>query len=74
MVFYAEPVGVNHGVLYGASGCESWCAIRSQWLYIMVCYTEPMGCQVCCAMPVNHGELCLASGCESWFTMLCQWL
>ena len=24
IVSYAEPAGVNHGVLFSASGCESW--------------------------------------------------
>ena len=27
---YAVPKVVNHGVLYGASGCDSWCAYLSQ--------------------------------------------
>ena len=27
---YAVPKDMNHGVLYGASGCDSWCANRSQ--------------------------------------------
>jgi hypothetical protein len=63
---YTEPVVVNHGVLCGASGCESWCFIRSHWLWIMVCYTEPV--------VVSHDVYCWASGCESWFVLLCQWL
>ena len=25
MVYYSEPVVVNHGVLYLASGCTLWC-------------------------------------------------
>jgi hypothetical protein len=32
MLCYAEPVVVNNGVLYFASGCETWCVILSQWL------------------------------------------
>jgi hypothetical protein len=28
----AVPVGVNHGELCYASGCESRCAMLSQWL------------------------------------------
>ena len=32
MACYTEPVVVNHDVLYGASGCDSWCAMLSQWL------------------------------------------
>jgi hypothetical protein len=82
---YAVPKVVNYGVLYWVSGCESWCIIRSQWLWIKVRFTVPVvvndgvlcwvnGCELCCAMLVNHGELCWASGCESWFAMLCQWL
>jgi hypothetical protein len=39
---YAEPVVVNHGVLYWASGSESQCDILSQWLWIMVSCAEPM--------------------------------
>ena len=34
MACYAEPVVVNHVVLYGANGCESWCVVHSQWLLI----------------------------------------
>ena len=30
MACYSEPVVVNHGVLCGASGCDSWCAMLSQ--------------------------------------------
>jgi hypothetical protein len=42
MVCYAEPVVVNHGVLFWVSCFESWCVILSQWLCIMVCYAEPV--------------------------------
>ena len=49
MACYAEPVVVNHGVLCEASGGESWCAMLSLWLCIMVCYAEPV--------IVNHGVL-----------------
>ena len=42
MVCYTQLVVVNHGVLYRASGCESWFAILSQWLLSMVCYAEPV--------------------------------
>jgi hypothetical protein len=66
MVCYAEPVFVNHGELWWASGCESWCFMLSQWLWTMVNYTEPL--------VVNHGVLWWASGCESWWVMLSQWL
>jgi hypothetical protein len=41
-----------------ASGCESWWAMLSQWLWIMVCNAEPV--------VVNHGVLCRARGCELW--------
>jgi hypothetical protein len=43
----AELVVVNHGVLFWAGDCESFCVILSQWLWIMVCYSEPV--------VVNHG-------------------
>jgi hypothetical protein len=36
----------------------------SQWLWIMVCYDEPM--------VVNHGDLWWATGCESCCVMLSQ--
>ena len=52
----AIPVVVNHGELCSASGCESWCAMLSQWLRIMLCYSE--------LIIGNHGMLCWASGCE----------
>jgi hypothetical protein len=29
---YAEPLAVNHGVLFWASGCESWWDMLSHWL------------------------------------------
>jgi hypothetical protein len=32
----------NDDELYWASGCESWCAIRSQWFLIIVGYAEPL--------------------------------
>ena len=66
MACYTEPVVVNHGVLYGASGCDSWCVMLSQWLLIMKCIAEQV--------IVNHGELCCASSCESWCAMLSQLL
>jgi hypothetical protein len=40
MESYAEPVVVNHGELWWASVCESWCKMMSQWLCIVVCYAE----------------------------------
>jgi hypothetical protein len=58
LVCYAEPVVMNHGVLCWASDCESWCAMLSQWLCIILCYAEPV--------VVNHDVLFCASGCESW--------
>ena len=55
MVSCAEPVVVNHGVLYGSNGCESWSVILSQWLFIMVCIAEQV--------IVNHDEFYCSSGC-----------
>jgi hypothetical protein len=55
MLWYSELVVVNHGVLYGASGFESSCAILNQWLVIMVCNAAQV--------IVKYGELCCASGC-----------
>ena len=57
MAFKAEPVVMNHGVLYGVSGCESWCVILNQWLLVMVCIAEQV--------IVIHGEISCASGGES---------
>jgi hypothetical protein len=58
MACYTEPVVVNHGVLYGASGSGSWCVMLNQWLLVMMCIAERVA--------VNHGLFCCASGCESW--------
>ena len=44
----AEPVVVNHGVLFCAIRCESWCIMLSQWFGIMGGYSVPLD--------VNHGE------------------
>ena len=66
MVSYAESVFVNYGLLFWASGCESWCAKVSQGLLIIVSYAEPV--------VVNDGVLFWASGCESWCAMLSLWL
>jgi hypothetical protein len=56
----------SHGVLFWDIGCESWCTMLGQWVWIVVCYAEPV--------VVNHGVLFWASGCESWWVMLSQWL
>jgi hypothetical protein len=40
MVTYDEPLIVNNGLLCCANGCESWRVMMSQWLCIMVCFTE----------------------------------
>ena len=48
---------MNHGVLYGAIGSESWCVMLSKWLLIMMCIAEPVA--------VHHGLFFCASGCES---------
>jgi hypothetical protein len=66
MACYTEPVVVNHGVLYRASGYESWFVSPGQWLLIMVCIAEQV--------IVNHSEFYCARGCESLFAMLFQWL
>ena len=63
---YAEAVGVNHGVLYKTSGCESLYAMLSQKWGIMVNYDVPV--------VVNHDELCCASGCDPLCVMLSQWV
>jgi hypothetical protein len=42
MVRNAEPVVLNHGVLYWASGCDTVCDILIEWLCIMVSYAEPV--------------------------------
>ena len=57
MVYYAEPMIVNHDLSYLASGCESWCIILSQWLSIMMCYDEPVAENHSEALVVNHGML-----------------
>jgi hypothetical protein len=49
-----------------ASGYETWCVMLSQWLWIMVCHTEPV--------VVNHGVLYWASAWESLCVILSQWL
>jgi hypothetical protein len=55
-------VVVNHGVSSWTSCCE-WCCVKlSQWLWIMMCYSEPV--------VVKHGLLCCAKCCESWCLML----
>jgi hypothetical protein len=50
MACYTDPVVVNHGMLGGASGCESWCVILSQLLLVMMCISEPVA--------GNPGVLC----------------
>jgi hypothetical protein len=32
MNFNAVPKDVNRGVVFRDSGCESWCAMLSQWV------------------------------------------
>jgi hypothetical protein len=66
MLCYAEPLDVNHGVLYWASGYESLWVMLSQRLRIMVYHTEPV--------VVNHCQLCWASDCESLCVILCQYV
>ena len=52
MLCYVEWMGVNHGVLFWASGCESCRVMLSQWLWlwIMLCYAEPGCYESQCAM------------------------
>ena len=57
MVCNSERVVVNHSMLFGTNGCESWCDILSQWLLIMVSFAEEGN--------VNHGAFYYANGCES---------
>ena len=55
MASYTMPVVVNHGVLCGASGCESWCVLLSQWLLIMMYIAEEV--------ILNLGEFYCTSDC-----------
>jgi len=64
MVYHAEPVVVNHGLLCWGSGCELWFIILSQWLWIKVYYSEPV--------IVNNVVLFWANGCESWWASGCD--
>jgi hypothetical protein len=70
MVSYTEQVAVNHGLLCYASGCESWCVMLSQWLWIMVSYAEPNSCESCCVILsrvcLSYGVLCRAIG-YKWY-------
>jgi hypothetical protein len=96
MVCYGEPVVGYHDVLCCASGwvlimvslcwangCESFCVMLSQWLWIMVCYVESWDSwcamlshwfwiMVCYAEPVvvHHGVLFWTSDCESRYVIL----
>ena len=59
MACYAEPLVVNHGELRIASDCEPWCAMKGQWVGIMVCYAESLVyIMVCYFEPVfvNHSD------------------
>jgi hypothetical protein len=61
MAFYTKPVVVNHGVLCGACGCESWCVLLSQWLLIMMYIAEEVILNLgefTVSMVVNDGVLC----------------
>jgi hypothetical protein len=88
MVCNAEQVVVSHGELCWASGCESWCVMLRQWLWIMVCYAEPVGVKhgvilsqwllimdcYTVAKVVNNGVLYWASGCKLWCVILSKWM
>ena len=52
MMSYPEPGVVNHAVVFLASGCESWCVMLSNWLYLTVGYAE--------LIIVNQDEVCIA--------------
>ena len=77
MVCYAKPVVMYYCELWGARGCESWCAMPSQWSIIAMWYVV--------SVVLNHVVLCwssgwkprsewCASGCGSMWAMLSQWL
>ena len=81
MVCYDEPVAVNHGLSCCVKGFESWWAMLSHWLSIMVwyagplvlnhaCYAEPNSCESCCVilrrLCLNYGVLCRAIG-YTWY-------
>ena len=55
MASYTKPVVVNHGMLCGAIGCESWCVLLSQWLLIMEYIAEQV--------TLNLGEFYCTSDC-----------
>ena len=52
MMSYTEPVVLNHGELWWARGCKSWCVMLSQWFCMIASYSEPM--------VVNHVVICSA--------------
>jgi hypothetical protein len=54
----SQPLAQHKARWFTSSGSESWCAMLNKWLWIMVCYYEPV--------IVNHGVICWASSCESW--------
>jgi hypothetical protein len=67
MVCYAEPVIVNHGVLFCARRCEPWWAMLRQNLTIMLYYTEPVIVihgVLSKEVIMIHGVLWWASGCQ----------
>jgi hypothetical protein len=60
MVCYDEPVVANHGVVCCAIRCDSWWAMLSQWLWILVYYAEPVFMNHTCyadQVIVNYGVL-----------------
>jgi hypothetical protein len=76
-----ESVVVNYGAFCWTSGLESWCGMLSQWLWIMVCYTDPVdvnhvcytepnSCESCCfilsQLCLSYGVSCRAAGYE-WY-------
>jgi hypothetical protein len=53
---HIRRLSITHHDSQPLEGCELWRVILSQWLSIMVCYTEPVD--------VNHGKFYGASSCE----------
>jgi hypothetical protein len=86
MVCNSEPVVVNHGLLCGASGCESWCVLLSQWLLIMMyiqhctLWLTPTGSakhtmtQNHWLSTTHHDLQSIAQDYTPWFTINCSGL
>jgi hypothetical protein len=80
----AQDNSMIHNVLLCASKCDSWWVMLSQWLWITVCYSQPLVVNhwvilsqwlwiivsYAESVVVNHGVFCWASGCEVLWAML----